>query len=211
MEIVSHRGYWKSSNEKNEIVSFKRSFSLGFGTETDIRDYKGELVISHDIPSGNELTVEDFFEIYKASNCTGTLALNIKSDGLQKKLLSKLNKYEINNYVVFDMSIPDTLGYISSGLKVLSRFSEYEPENPLWNKSDGIWLDSFEGHGINLDIMSKILNRGKKVFVVSPELHAREYLSLWAELKRYLCKCELSEKVVLCTDIPEEARLYFNG
>ena len=39
MMILSHRGYWK---EKNLPIAFERSFSLGFGTETD---YKGELVI----------------------------------------------------------------------------------------------------------------------------------------------------------------------
>ena len=57
MIILSHRGYWKDVNEKNQQVSFERSFSLGFGTETDIRDYKGELVISHDIADENCISV----------------------------------------------------------------------------------------------------------------------------------------------------------
>lgn len=49
MIVLSHRGYWKNSLEKNKFVAFERSFSMGFGTETDIRDFNGELVISHDI------------------------------------------------------------------------------------------------------------------------------------------------------------------
>ena len=65
MEILSHRGYWKTVTEKNTIIAFKRSFNLGFGTETDIRDLNGNLVISHDMPSTemkNLVTVEEFFK-----------------------------------------------------------------------------------------------------------------------------------------------------
>ena len=46
MIILSHRGFWKTKDEKNTITSFKRSFDCGFGTETDLRDHDGEIVIS---------------------------------------------------------------------------------------------------------------------------------------------------------------------
>jgi nucleoside-diphosphate-sugar epimerase len=49
MNIISHRGFWLKDEEKNTIQAFERSFEFGFGTETDIRDYKGELVISYDM------------------------------------------------------------------------------------------------------------------------------------------------------------------
>ena len=51
MKILSHRGFWREVAEKNKLVAFDYSFSLGFGTETDVRDFGGELVISHDIPN----------------------------------------------------------------------------------------------------------------------------------------------------------------
>ena len=38
MQVISHRGYWKAASEKNTQTAFKRSFSLGYGTETDVRD-----------------------------------------------------------------------------------------------------------------------------------------------------------------------------
>ena len=62
MRIISHRGYWNTPAEKNTIHAFQRSFALGFGTETDIRDLKGELVISHDMPIGDEIRFEDFLD-----------------------------------------------------------------------------------------------------------------------------------------------------
>ena len=63
MIILSHRGYWKSEEERNQEVAFHRSFDLGYGTETDIRDIQGKLVISHDMPQGNEITFEELLQI----------------------------------------------------------------------------------------------------------------------------------------------------
>jgi hypothetical protein len=41
MQILSHRGYWQHPSEKNTEAAFRRSFLLGYGTETDIRDRDG--------------------------------------------------------------------------------------------------------------------------------------------------------------------------
>jgi len=48
MKVLSHRGYWKSDCEKNSESAFRRSFQLGFGTETDLRDLNGEMISPED-------------------------------------------------------------------------------------------------------------------------------------------------------------------
>ena len=63
MEIISHRGYWKSVKEKNTEIAFSRSFALNYGTETDLRDCLGKLVISHDMPNGNEIYFDEFLSL----------------------------------------------------------------------------------------------------------------------------------------------------
>ncbi|MGL9773851.1 MAG: hypothetical protein ACR5LG_07810 [Sodalis sp. (in: enterobacteria)] len=100
MEILSHRGYWKQPAEKNSTAAFIRSFDLGYGTETDLRDFDGQLVISHDMPGSSALAVDDLFTLYNSSKCScrPTLALNVKADGLQKLAKEKLNQYNIKNY-----------------------------------------------------------------------------------------------------------------
>jgi hypothetical protein len=209
MEIISHRGYWKTIEEKNLIVAFERSFKLGFGTETDIRDFNGELVISHDIPDFNCIKMETFLELYSSlTNHDFTLALNIKSDGLQTKLFEVLNKFKIENYFVFDMSIPDTIGYLNKGMPFFSRQSEYENTPVFYENCNGIWLDSFLGNWFNKERVLDHLNSHKKIAIVSSELHKRNAIELWDFIKKN--NFHKSDAIILCTDKPIEAKQFFD-
>jgi hypothetical protein len=209
MIILSHRGYWKEISEKNKKIAFERSFSLGFGTETDIRDYKGELVISHDIANESSINVKDFFELYKQYPINLPLALNIKADGLQTALKKLLDEYAIKNYFVFDMSVPDGLGYIKHNMNIFTRQSEYEREPCFYQESKGIWLDEFHSHWISKDIISTHLTQNKKACIVSPDLHKRDYLAEWGHYKQI--EKELKDNsIMLCTDYPEMAKEFFN-
>jgi hypothetical protein len=207
MHIISHRGYWINKIEKNTNVSFERSFRLGFGTETDIRDYNGNLVISHDIPTGSSISIDEFFNIYNRQT-NSILALNIKSDGLQSILKKKIEEHKIQNYFVFDMSIPDSIGYINNGISVFSRQSEFEKTPVFYNQVEGIWLDSFNKEWYDLDLIVNHLKQGKKVAIVSSELHGRDQMGLWELVKTSNLYKE--EKLILCTDFPELALQYFN-
>lgn len=212
MIVLSHRGYWKSDEEKNTAVSFKRSFSYGYGTETDIRDFQGELVISHDIPENNCLSAREFFEIYCQFDMNLPLALNIKSDGLQIKLKKLLEEYQINNYFVFDMSIPDGLQYLKSYINVFTRQSEYEHIPSFYEAAQGVWLDEFQNHWISEDVIREHIQANKRVCIVSPDLHKRDYVKEWAEYKNIDKKLveEYGVDLTICTDFPEEARGFFN-
>lgn len=208
MVVLSHRGYWLKEEEQNMETAFCRSFSLGFGTETDIRDYKGNLVISHDIANGKSILVERFFQIYNEYDKTLLLALNIKADGLQRKLKTLLEEYNIQNYFVFDMSVPDGLQYVKNDFKVFTRQSEYEKEPPFYNASSGVWLDEFNRHWICESLIIEHLANDKKVCIVSPDLHKRSYNIEWHNYKRI--DNIVNEDIMICTDSLEDARKFFN-
>lgn len=208
MTILSHRGYWKEISEKNQIIAFKRSFSLGFGTETDIRDYNGELVISHDIADENCISVKNLFEIYNKYDNTLPLALNIKADGLQVKLKELLNQYNITNYFVFDMSVPDGLGYLKENIKAFTRESEYEETPSFYNEACGIWLDEFQGHWIDKEVVSRNIKNNKQICIVSPDLHKREYKKEWQHYKTIEKELGINN-LMICTDYPEIAKEFF--
>jgi len=209
MKIISHRGYWKSNEEKNTSLAFERSFSLHFGTETDFRDYNEELVISHDIANSTSITADYFFNLFNSFNPSIPLALNIKADGLQTKLKALLERYQIENYFVFDMSIPNTLGYIKEKIRFFSRQSEYEPSPIFYKECDGIWLDCFLEIWYTKQTILDHLDNNKQVAFVSPELHERDPLALWDFLKQN--GISQLDGVILCTDIPEDAVKFFNN
>ncbi|MDD6056105.1 MAG: hypothetical protein PUB96_06145, partial [Helicobacteraceae bacterium] len=180
------------------------------GVETDIRDYNGSLVISHDIATSNALSVEDFFTIYNSYSfkIPSTLALNIKADGLQENLKNLLTKHNIQDYFFFDMSIPDTLGYLKLGLNIFTRQSEYEKTPAFYKESCGVWLDEFHSHWINECVIKEHLQNNKRVCIVSPDLHKREYLKEWEEYREISKKLQ-NNNLMLCTDKVAQAREFF--
>lgn len=209
LEIISHRGYWKSAEEKNLGIAFERSFSKGFGTETDLRDYAGEIVISHDMPSKDAIDSRVFFECYNFHKCGKTLALNIKADGLQESAKLLLKEYNVKNYFFFDMSIPDTIGYLKQGLNVFTRMSEYEPTPAFYEAISGIWLDAFSSIWYGKALLEEHFRNKKKIAVVSPDLHQRDPYPFWEDLKQW----QIADKghLILCTDLPEEATFFFHN
>ena len=208
MQIISHRGCWRGAEEKNILTAFSRSFALGFGTETDLRDQGGRLVISHNPALGNALTAEEFFSEYVRHEESLPLALNIKADGLQQLLEEMLATYKVSNYFVFDMSVPDTILYLKSGFRVFARQSEYEPTPALYDQIAGVWIDHFQSDAwINSDIVENHIAKGKQVCLVSPELHGRAHEFFWNRLAEM--PVATSSEVMLCTDYPEEAKSFF--
>jgi glycerophosphoryl diester phosphodiesterase len=210
LNILAHRGYWISSVEKNSIISFKRAFENTFGIETDVRDYKGKLVISHD-PQINEkpiLFLEDLLDLYMSSYRDLPLAINIKADGLQNALKDLLSSRSTENYFLFDMSIPEMWVCLKKEMNVYTRQSEFEKEPVFYEKAAGIWMDCFTTMWFNSDDIRKHLFNGKKVAIISPEIHGRDQNELWRMLKTCFDK---KENIFLCTDLPMQAREFFYG
>ena len=205
MKIISHRGYWKAAHEKNLEIAFNRSFNLGFGTETDIRDVAGKLVISHDPANGNEMTLDEFLQLPKANELP--LALNVKADGLTTLILAAMNRHNAKNWFVFDMSIPDMRAYLKAGCPVYCRMSEVE-RSPAWiSECRGIWLDSFGIEWYDTVFLEKLLGTRQEICIVSSELHGRDHQQLWQMLKPFASTANL----MLCTDIPEGASSFFHN
>lgn len=205
MIVISHRGYWIDPEEMNTGTAFRRSFDLGFGTETDIRDCLGTLVVSHDPPKGKEMNFETFLSIL--ANRDLPLALNIKSAGLAVQLKELMDSHKLSSWFVFDMAVPDLIEFHKYGIPFFTRLSEYEKEPILYEASVGIWLDAFHEIWFDADLIERFLADKKKVCVVSSELHGRDPAELWKMLHRP----ELIGRtgMMICTDIPEQAMDFF--
>lgn len=205
MEILSHRGFWKQPHERNQEDAFRRSFDLSMGTETDLRDHNGEIVISHDMPEGNPMTFSDFLQIMGGRNLT--LALNIKADGLGKRIKDILHQFNHTNYFVFDMSIPDLVRQVKDGLRVFTGLSDIQPSPVLTDNCEGIWLDCFYSDWYEPKLIDNLLEQGKRVCIVSADLHQRPTDNQWNILRSV--KHITSPDLMLCTDKPLEAQEFF--
>ena len=206
MQILSHRGYWKDfTSESNKKVAFERSFNLGFGTETDLRDVCGKIVISHDMPKGNEITFEELLKIMDGRNLP--LALNIKADGQADEIIRLLSKFNHTNYFTFDMSIPDMVVQMSKELKVFTGKSDILEKPVLLEKADGVWLDSFYSEWFTEESVVEFLDNNMKVCIVSADLHKRDIAEQWEKIKNF--SCLKSDQLLLCTNEPEKAVDYF--
>ena len=210
MQIIAHRGFWKTQEERNSRVALERAMEYGYGFETDFRDYGGKVLISHNPPVGDELTADELFRLYATSGLKGTLALNIKADGLQDMMLELLDKYGIEDYFLFDMSVCDTIPYIERKMKIASRSSEFEPYLPFYKDSEVVWVDYFDGRTNIVDELRKYIADGKMPCVVSPELHGLPYEAMWQILNEQIVNGKIVNDIMLCTDVPDKAEQYFN-
>lgn len=208
-KIIAHRGYWLEQSEKNTATAFRRALEHGFGIETDFRDLNGRLVISHDMPDDSAMKIEEFIDLFKKNPVPAPIALNIKADGLYTLIKDLIIQSGMPNYFVFDMSVPDTRGYIAQQVPVFTRLSEYETAPAFFEQSRGVWLDAFESEWYDSTVIKKLLDSNKEVAIVSPELHRRPHLKLWHLLKEN--NFHKTNLVSLCTDFPQEAKEYFNA
>ena len=205
LEILAHRGQWSSHEDQNSLSALTRALESGFGVETDIRASDDDLIIQHDaFPNKTKLKLKDFFDKYNTIKSKGTLALNIKSDGIYGELQKLLKLYYINNYFVFDMSIPELIQYKKLQLNVFYRKSMIEDCCAVESKFHSVWLDmnlNDKKFQHTLDSLYKLMNLHEKTIIVSPELHG---LSTRQELFSIVKKVSDKGRLGVCTDHPEE-------
>lgn len=208
MKIIAHRGYWNNKLEQNSPFALKSALTKGYGIESDARDYRGHMVISHNIADETCEDAEEVFQWLSAYGDQYCFAINIKADGLKDFLKAYLEKYCIRNYFLFDMSVPQMVEFAEMGLRFFTRQSEYEAYPVLYEQAAGVWIDGFNRiDWITQELLTEHLSCGKEVCFVSPDLHGKaDYKLFWNRLRDW--DIDFS-KVLLCTDHPDEAREFF--
>ena len=204
--LVAHRGLWRHPQDRNSLESLTRASRQGFGVETDLRDWEGELVVSHDPPRRSPLdAVSCLGGVASESLPERVIALNIKSDGLLDRLSPIHKLLKGHDHFYFDMSTPELIRFMRSGLPVAMRLSEYETLNPrlvkLAHKPLRLWVDAIDSDWwLNDNPLSHIPD-DSRLYLVSPELHGRNPQNVWSW---FLESVKRGRNVFLCTDKPEE-------
>lgn len=152
----------------NTIEELK-TIPLEWGVEIDLRDHNDDIVLQHDPYISNAIRFEDWLKEYNHS----LIILNIKSEGIEYRILELLKKYNITSYFFLDSSIPMIIKLLSKGeTNIAIRYSEYEPVefiDKFRGKCKWLWVDCFTGY----PELNKNITNGFNICLVSPPLQGR--------------------------------------
>ena len=181
MEIIKHRVNRLDDVEPN------------LGIEIDVRDYKNELVLSHDPPNDQCMKLKNFLENISKDQL---IAINVKSSEIESELKEIIHDLDVSNYFTFDWAFPSLRKALDINITCAFRLSEYEKEivsNCTW-----VWIDCFEGIWYDVDFLDSLKKSGLKLALVSPELHNRE-----SEISKVKNIINSTKVDAICTDRPE--------
>lgn len=173
-----------------------------YGIEIDLRAEGNRVILHHDaFVEGEDL--EEFLSYYQHA----FIILNVKCEGLEDKILSLMDKFQITNYFFLDLSLPFLVKYVKKGVsQIACRYSEYEPKElalQFAHKVEWLWVDGFDNFCLTMEDY-QILSQHFKLCLVSPELQGKN-LS-W--IKKYHNKMKNMVFDAICTKNPEEWQNY---
>ncbi len=164
MIIISHR--------RNTIQDLK-STDTKYGIEVDIRSNNSDLIIHHD-PFEEGQNFNLWIEQYNHK----FLILNVKEEGLEKRLIDIMRHKNIKDYFFLDQSFPFIVKWSNLGEKNCAvRVSEFESINTalaLSKKVKWIWVDCFTRFPLTKKDVYSLKESGFKLCLVSPELQGRK-------------------------------------
>lgn len=192
MIIIKHR--------INKIKDLKK-LNKKLGVEVDIRSNLGKLIIHHD-PFENG---EDFNEWIKHYNHK-FLILNVKEEGLEEKLIKKMDEFKIINYFFLDQSFPFIFKYYQfCNKRSAIRLSEFESITNCklaQNLCDWVWVDCFNKFILTKSQELKLRQMKYKICIVSPELQGRFERTEIVKIKEKINLKKIKIDAV-CTKFPE--------
>jgi hypothetical protein len=211
VKILCHRGRWATRSEQNTLEAFEAAWDRGWGIETDVRDRGSELLISHDSPTGDQMSLGELLDAWTERGGETPIALNVKADGLGARVATTVEEVAVDPLFVFDMSVPDLVAWTSgpgAAVPAYTRWSDLEPDPVLLDRTRGLWLDAFTNDfWWSPADLAEHLEAGRGVVIVSPELHGRQPDAHWA----WLAGLDIASHpgLAICTDDPEGAERCF--
>ena len=165
MHIIIHR---VNSIKKLNTIPPK------FGVEVDVRTSRNQLILNHEPFQGGDLLC-DYLEHFRHA----FIILDIKEEGIEKKVIELCKIYGIKNYFLLGVSFPFMFLFSREGVENMAvRYSEFEDIETclaLRNRVVWIWADTFTKNPLNKDAVDRLKQNGFKICFVSPERWGRPH------------------------------------
>jgi hypothetical protein len=189
MLIIKHR--------VNTIKQLKNTSTL-FGVEIDLRSDQKDIYLHHE-PFLKGVKFNQWIKHFKHK----LIVLNVKEEGLEKKIIKILNKNKVNNYFFHDQTFSTLLKNMRN-TKVSIRYSEHEEikeKDKIFRYVKWVWLDHFTSFPLNLKFYKYLKKNKIKICIVSPELVSKKFSYKSKKLKEYILKKGFKIDAV-CTKLP---------
>ena len=192
MEIIAHR-----RNTLEEL----RATDTRHGVEVDIRSQGDRMVIHHDpFAAGND------FEEWIAQYRHGTLILNVKEEGLERRLIDLMQARGITEYFFLDQSFPFLVKWSRAGehraAVRVSEFETIETALTLAGRVDWVWVDCFTRFPLDRESAATLKAAGFKLCIVSPELQQRDAQTEIPAMRALMSEYGIKPEAV-CTKRPD--------
>lgn len=185
----------------NTINNLKKT-DKKYGLEIDIRSWGQKLILSHD-PFKAGTNFEKWLSYYNHS----FLILNTKEEGLEKKVLSLMNKFKIKNFFFLDQSFPFLLKTCLAGeSRTAVRYSEFESIETVKKLKclvQWVWVDTFTKFPLTKKNYIYLKKNNFKLCLVSPELIDLKKKNLISKFKKRL-KINKFDFDAICTKFPNK-------
>ena len=197
MMIIRHR-----VNSWNKLKSIPESE----GVEIDLRSSRNDIYLHHD-PFKKGVLFEKWIKFFKHK----FIVLNVKEEGLEKKVLKILKKNKIKNFFFHDQTFSSLLKNMKN-TNVSVRTSEFESlkkKEFLFKKIKWVWIDNFFKFEIDQKFYKFCRRKKVKICLVSPELVKKNRVKEINNIVKKLKKMKIILDAV-CTKKPELWRkLYY--
>lgn len=190
-EFIQHR--------VNTIEGLK-STPEEYGVEVDIRSNGTDLIIHHD-PFADGVVFDDWLKHLNH----GTLILNVKEEGLEPFLISKMAEIGYDKYFFLDQSFPFMVKYAEAAAgRSAVRYSEFESLQTvvsLSGKVSWVWVDCFSEFPLSPTDVGVLRQNKFKTCLVSPELQGMNAEEMVPEFAARLTELKFSPEAI-CTKVP---------
>ncbi len=223
IEILAHRANLSGPDPacENSLAACAAALAEGFGLEIDLRRTADGFLISHDAAprtDANDLRAfSDLFARYPAA----PLAVNVKELGYEAELIRLADGRAFGDaafYFDFELLEPRTPGAAQRKVRALPGGDRVRLAARLSDRGETlaqclaihaevVWADEFDRLWLTQAEIAAIHAAGRKVYAISPELHAftaDERRARWADFRAWKVDG-------LCTDFPVKAREFFQS
>lgn len=176
------------------------------GVEIDLRASGTNIVLHHD-PYCNGEDFAAWLDYYDHDQ----IILNVKEEGIEKKIAEMLEERGIEKYFFLDVSFPFMIWLSNEGMNRFAvRYSEFESIETVLamrGRAEYVWVDCFEKMLLTRETYDQINGAGFKTCLVSPELQKHDISNIheYAEdMNRQKIKVD-----AICTKNPDVWKKYY--